>query len=113
MAIKINGEGDVKPGSYRYSKAIIAVTDRLFKPEWWAVNDRGNETYFENTVEKYYLGTYSVEKYKMFLKELIKDDVVFDGKDMQVIFARKRYRTANRSVAEITTGKNRKEPATV
>lgn len=85
LAIKINGEGDVKPGSYRYSKAIIAVTDRLFKPEWWAVNDRGNETYFENTVEKYYLGTYSVEKYKMFLKELIKDDVVFDGKDMQVM----------------------------
>ncbi len=85
LAVKINeGEG-VRPGTYRYSKAIISVTDRLFKPDWWSVNDRGNETYFENTIEKYYLGAYSEEKYKMFLEELIKDEVVFDGKDMQVM----------------------------
>ena len=85
LAIKINDGEDVKPGSYRYSKAIISVTDRLFKPDWWSVNDRGDETRFENTVERFYLGTYSEEKYKMFLEELIKDDVVFNGKDMQVM----------------------------
>lgn len=49
------------------------------------MNDRGDETRFENTVERFYLGTYSEEKYKMFLEELIKDDVVFNGKDMQVM----------------------------
>ncbi|WP_195655546.1 DUF4843 domain-containing protein [Bacteroides sp. 1001136B_160425_E2] len=85
LAIKINESGDIRPGTYRYSKAIISVTDRLFKPDWWSVNDRGNETRFENTIEKYYLGTYSEKKYKMFLEELIKDDVVFNGKDMQVM----------------------------
>lgn len=85
LAIKINEGEDIRPGTYRYSKAIISVTDRLFKPDWWSVNDRGNATRFENTVEKYYLGTYSEEKYKMFLEELIKDEVVFNGKDMQVM----------------------------
>ena len=33
----------------------------------------------------YYLGEYSEKKYQMFLDELKKDDIVFDGKNKQVL----------------------------
>ena len=38
-----------------------------------------------NSVDWYYLGEYSEKKYQMFLDELKKDDIVFDGKNKQVL----------------------------
>lgn len=75
----------VKRGDYLYSKATIAVTDRLFKPDWWSVNDMGTDTQPVNSVETYYLGSYSETKYLLFLDLLKEDGVVFDGKDKQVL----------------------------
>lgn len=85
LAIKINEQNDVKAGSFQYSRALIAVTDRLFKPDWWSVNDRGNEDSFSNTIEDFYLGEYSDRKYELLLSEFRKDNYVFDGKNMQMM----------------------------
>ena len=83
IAIKVNEAGEVKEGDFIYSRALIAVTDRLFKPDWWALLDIYDGTY--SSVDQYYLGYYSETKFIMFLAELQKDDVVFDGKDKQVL----------------------------
>jgi hypothetical protein len=61
------------------------VTDRIFKPVWWSVGNIGNVDDRFNIAEEYYLGVYSETKYLMFLDELKKDDVVFDGKDMNIL----------------------------
>lgn len=39
----------------------------------------------EIRIDWYYLGEYSEKKYQMFLDELKKDDIVFDGKNKQVL----------------------------
>lgn len=83
IALRINAEGEVREGITIHSRAIIAVTDRLFKPDWWALLDIYDGTY--SSVESYYLGVYSDKKYLMFLEELQKDNVVFDGTDKQVL----------------------------
>ena len=49
------------------------------------MNDAGTEENPGNSVDWYYLGEYSEKKYQMFLDELKKDDMVFDGKDKQVL----------------------------
>lgn len=85
LALQVVEEGIIKQGTREYARAIISVTDRLFKPDWWSVNDVGNEENPGNSVEWYYLGEYSELKYKLFLEELKKDDVVFDGKNKQVL----------------------------
>lgn len=85
LAIQVDEAGKVHRGDRSYSRAIIAVTDRLFKPSWWSVNDAGTDDNPGNSVDWYYLGEYSEVKYQMFLNELKKDDVVFDGKDKQVL----------------------------
>lgn len=83
LVLKVNAGGEVAEGIAIYSRAVVAVTDRLFKPDWWSFCDLYNGT--ESSVDWYYLGTYSEEKYTMFLEELQKDDVIFDGKDRQVL----------------------------
>lgn len=85
LALQVVEEGKIKQGTREYARAIISVTDRLFKPDWWSVNDVGNEENPGNSVEWYYLGEYTELKYKLFLEELKKDDVVFDGKNKQVL----------------------------
>ena len=85
LALKVNEEGEVREGAAKYSRAIIAVTDRIFKPDWWTVDNGGSVSNPHNIAEEYYLGAYSVKKYLMFLDELKKDDVVFDGKDMNIL----------------------------
>ncbi len=69
----------VKLGNFVNSKAIVTVTDRLFKPRWWSVNDLGDPKNPANSVESFYLGRYSEKKYQLFLELLKKDNVVFDG----------------------------------
>lgn len=85
LAIQVVEEGKVKQGTREYARAIISVTDRLFKPDWWSENDAGSAANPGNSVDWYYLGDYSEDKYLMFLEELKKDNVVFDGKNKQVL----------------------------
>ena len=47
--------------------------------------DAGSESNPGNSVDWFYLGEYSERKYQMFLDELKKDDMVFDGKNKQVL----------------------------
>lgn len=81
LALKVNEGGDIREGAATNARAILAITDRLFKPQWWSVND-ATDGGFLNMIEEYYLGEYSETKYKMFLEELQKDGETFDGKDM-------------------------------
>jgi hypothetical protein len=85
LALQINESEEVKQGDRSYSRAMIAVTDRLFQPDWWLVNDIGSGDNMDNSVEHFYLGKYSQEKYKLFLALLIEDGVVFDGKNKQIL----------------------------
>ena len=107
LALQVNeGEG-LKQGSRTYARALIAVTDRLFKPDWWAVNDIGTEDNPINLAESYYLGPYSEKKYQMFLEELKTDNVVFDGKDKQVL--RKYSLKLKNTLKRLNAGKENKE----
>ena len=81
---KLNDGGEVRQGPSVYSRAIISVSNLLFAPEWWTRND-GDVNNPYNIVEEWYLGRYSEKKYLMFLEELKKDGVVFDGKDMFIL----------------------------
>lgn len=85
LALQVVEEGKVKQGTREYSRALINVTDRLFQPDWWSINDLGDEDSPRNSVTSYYLGVYTEDKYLMFLEELKKDDMVFDGKNKQVL----------------------------
>ncbi len=85
LALKFDEREGVRTGDHHHARALIAVTDRLFKPDWWSVNDRGSDDYFANSVEDFYLGAYSETKYKMFLDELKKDGVTFDGSNKQML----------------------------
>ena len=85
LALKIDEKEEVREGARQYSRAIVTVTDRLFKPSWWSVADTGGADTPLNSVEEYYLVIYLEDKYKMFLDELKKDDMVFDGKNKQVL----------------------------
>ena len=85
LALKIDEKEEVREGARQYSRAIVTVTDRLFKPSWWSVADTGGADTPLNSVEEYYLGIYLEDKYKMFLDELKKDDMVSDGKNKQVL----------------------------
>ena len=85
LALKIDEKEEVREVARQYSRAIVTVTDRLFKPSWWSVADTGGADTPLNSVEEYYLGIYLEDKYKMFLDELKKDDMVFDGKNKQVL----------------------------
>lgn len=80
VVLRINAEGEVGEGLANYSRAVITVTDRLVKPDWWDFKDMYDGEY--STVDYYYLGFYSETKYRMFL-EILKDneDELFDGKD--------------------------------
>ena len=79
VALRINAEGEVGEGVATYSRAIIAVTDRLVKPDWWDFKDMYDGQY--STVDYYYLGFYSETKYRMYLEILKENDELFDGKD--------------------------------
>lgn len=107
LALQVDEREGLKQGSYVYARALIAVTDRLFKPDWWSVNDIGTEDNPANSIESYYLGTYSEKKYQMFLEELKSDNVVFDGKDKQVL--RKYSLKLKNTLKRLNAGKENKE----
>lgn len=57
-----------------------------------------------NSVDWYYLGEYSEKKYQMFLDELKKDDMVFDGKNKQIL--RKYSLKLKNTLKQMNEGKN-------
>lgn len=107
LALRVNETKDVKEGDHLYARVLIAVTDRLFKPDWWSVNDAGDEDNPGNSVDWYYLGSYSEVKYLMFLEELKKDNEVFDGKNKQVL--RKYALRLKNTLRTLNAGKPREE----
>lgn len=87
LCVQVNESESVKRGDVDFQKAIIDVSDRLIRPEWWITLDGLNywgEPWY-NIAEEHYLGKYSEKKYIMFLTELAKDDVQFDGKDRNIL----------------------------
>ena len=66
LALQVVEANTVKQGDYLYSRALISVTDRLFKPDWWSVNDAGTEENPGNSVDWYYLGEYSEKSIRCF-----------------------------------------------
>lgn len=107
VALKINAGGEVSEGLATYSRAIIAVTDRLVKPEWWDYKDLYDGEY--SSVDQYYLGDYSDTKYRLFLKVLQEnDDVLFDGKDK--VKLRKYSLQLKYMVKEINAGRDPDDP---
>lgn len=80
LVIRINAAGEVSEGVVAKSRAVIAATDRLVKPDWWEYKDLYDGE--ESSVDWYYLGDYSETKYRMFLEVLRNnDDILFDGQD--------------------------------
>lgn len=107
LALQVVEGNGVKQGDRSYSRAFISVTDRLFKPDWWSVIDAGTEFNPGNSVDWFYLGEYSVKKYQMFLDELKKDDMVFDGKNKQVL--RKYSLRLKNTLKQLNEGKNKED----
>ena len=107
LALQVVEANGVKQGDHSYSRAFITVTDRLFKPHWWSVIDAGSESNPGNSVDWFYLGEYSERKYQMFLDELKKDDMVFDGKNKQVL--RKYSLRLKNTLKQMNEGKNKED----
>ena len=82
LVLRIKSTNEIEAGVEEYSTAVILLSDRLFKPDWWSVLDVFNVS---NSVDQYYLGEYSKIKYLMFIEELQKDNIIFDGKDKQIL----------------------------
>lgn len=107
LALQVDEEEGIKQGDRSYARALISVTDKLFKPDWWRINDIGSLDSPSNSVDWYYLGEYSEKKYDMFLDELKKDNVVFDGKDKQVL--RKYALRLKNTLKDMNAGKNEED----
>lgn len=84
LFLQVDESENVKRGDELYAVAKFYVSDKLEQPFWWTRND-GTEDRPFNIVEEVYLGEYSEAKYLLFLEELEKDDVVFDGTDMNIM----------------------------
>lgn len=86
LVLKVEEDDIVKEGIMPYRRSIIRVTDKLLKPKWWSVLNGGYAGHYTfNVAEVYYLGKYSEKKYLMFIEELNKDGVVFDGTNLSVL----------------------------
>lgn len=80
LAVKVNESEEVREGIFYYSRALLSITDRLVKPDWWEYKDLHNGK--QSSVDIYYLGEYSKTKYRLFLEVLrANDDLLFDGQD--------------------------------
>ena len=90
--------------SLRYLSQRFGMPDQKAKA---ILNDIGTEDNPINLAESYYLGPYSEKKYQMFLEELKTDNVVFDGKDKQVL--RKYSLKLKNTLKRLNAGKENKE----
>lgn len=86
LMLKINESEKVKEGDKAYRNALYILSNRIARPTWWTVKNVGYGGKLDrNLAEESYLGLYSDDKYKMFLEELAKDGVEFDGEDVTVL----------------------------
>ena len=86
LVLKVAENETIKEGVVVNRRNIVRVTDKLIKPKWWTVLNGGyNGQYTFNIAEVYYLGKYSEKKYLMFIEELNKDGVTFDGENLSVL----------------------------
>ena len=86
LMLKVDETELVREGDDKYSRAIILVSDKLERPQWWIVWDGGYGGVPQyNIAEHLYLGEYSETKYTMFLEELAKDGGEFDGQDKMIL----------------------------
>ncbi|WP_065218753.1 MULTISPECIES: DUF4843 domain-containing protein [Butyricimonas] len=86
LVLKIDENDKVKEGELNYRRAIFQVSDKLERPKWWTeLNGGYGYANVYNIAETYYLGSYSEVKYSMFLEELAKDNIVFDGEDTAIL----------------------------
>lgn len=86
LVLKIKPLFQVEEGIMANRRYFIQASDRLVRPTWWTeLNGGSNGHYFFNIAEQYYLGKYSELKYSLFLAELNKDGVEFDGKDLNIL----------------------------
>lgn len=86
LTLKIDESEKVKEGDKSYRNVLYILSNKISRPKWWTVKNvgyGGNLTY--NLAEISYLGLYSDDKYRMFLEELAKDGVEFDGEDVTVL----------------------------
>ena len=86
VTLKIDESAKVKEGDKAFREVVYVLSNKIARPKWWTeknVGYNGNLTY--NLAEHSYLGLYSDEKYQMFLEELAKDGVEFDGKDVTIL----------------------------
>lgn len=81
LTLQVVEEGSTKQGTREYARVILNVSDMIFKPDWWSLTGASGRS----DVDDYYLGEYYEDKYLMFLDELKKDDVIFDGKNKQML----------------------------
>lgn len=111
LMLKVDETEWIKEGDDKYSRAIILVSDKLERPQWWTVWDGGyGGAPYYNIAEYLYLGAYSETKYTMFLEELAKDGVEFDGQDKMILkkySLRLKYRIEafNNDLENIASGK--------
>lgn len=86
LMLKIDESEKVKEGDKAYRNALYVLSNTISRPTWWTVKNVGyNGKLDENLAETSYLGLYSDAKYTMFLEELAKDGVEFDGEDVTVL----------------------------
>ena len=72
LGLRVNETETIKRGNRENSIAVISVTDRIFKPEWWTVlNFRDRENI--DGVEFDGKDTYILRKYSLRLKNTIKE----------------------------------------
>lgn len=111
LMLKVDETESVREGDDNYRRAIILVSDKLERPQWWTVWDGGYGGVPQyNIAERFYLGDYSETKYTMFLEELAKDGTEFDGQDKMVLkkySLRLKYRIEafNKEPENIASGK--------
>lgn len=86
LALKIDESGKVKEGDKAFRNALYILSNKIARPKWWTVKNVGFDgNLTKNLAEESYLGLYSDDKYTLFLEELAKDGVVFDGKNVTIL----------------------------
>lgn len=86
LALKVVETESIKEGPKDHRLFVLEISDQLVQPVWWKVLNGGyNGVFTYNIAEQYYLGKYSQKKYVMFVEELNKDGVQFNGSDLNVL----------------------------
>lgn len=86
LALKVVETASIKEGPRDNRLFLLEISDQLIQPHWWKVLNGGyNGVFTYNIAEQYYLGKYSQKKYIMFIEELNKDGVQFDGSDLDIL----------------------------